>query len=109
MARAPQIDGMRCIMCGERIPDERLMRRKDTITCSLVCSKERDKYWRRRRDEKQCRYCQHPATPEEQARYRRWRAWEKKNPPTEAEVQASTITEQENDDAEDVQSVPNCG
>jgi hypothetical protein len=44
---------------------------------------------RRLLDSRFCRYCSRPATPEEQARFRRWRAWERKNPPTEAEIEVS--------------------
>jgi len=105
MARAPYVDQICCVICGRNVPDERMKKR--AITCSPSCGKERTNMLRRRQDNTRCRYCMKPVTPEEQARYRRWRAWEKKNPPTEAEVQASTITEQENDDAQDVQSVPN--
>jgi hypothetical protein len=46
--------------------------------CSKDCHKE---YRKRKRDEiakKKCRLCCRPGTPEEWARYRRWRKWEEK-------------------------------
>jgi hypothetical protein len=104
MARAAFNTSVHCVVCGRLVPEDRMKKR--AITCSSECGKERRNMLRRYFvDSKFCRYCMKPATPEEQARFRRWRAWEKKNPPTEAEVEASTITPQEASDGELIQSV----
>lgn len=82
-----------CVICGDVLTEERLKKR--AITCSPEHSKDRANQLRRMLDAKRCRYCQRPATQEEQARFRRWRAWEKLNPPTPEQIEASTITPQE--------------
>jgi tRNA(Ile)-lysidine synthase TilS/MesJ len=64
-----------CVMCQTPIPPER---KADSVTCSKDCSVKRKNYFRSRIDQKECRYCQRPSTPEERARYLRWRRAEKK-------------------------------
>lgn len=73
---------MFCVVCQQPIPPER---KWDSITCSPACSKTRKDYGRVRAAEVACKYCHRPATLEERARYKRWRAWEKKNPPAEVQ------------------------
>jgi hypothetical protein len=85
--RAPFCNRICCVICGSNVPEERMKKR--AITCSPACGKERSNMLRRLLDSRFCRYCSRPATPEEQARFRRWRAWERKNPPTEAEIEVS--------------------
>ena len=99
MARAPYVDKLCCIICGSIIPEDRMKKR--AITCSPEHSKERTNMLRRQLDAKRCRYCMRPATPEEQARFRRWRAWEKKNP----ELAASYTAHEEETSDEDVARV----
>ena len=57
-----------CVMCQIPIDAERAWY---VVTCSKECQRERDrKDFRRSRVEiKKCRYCNHPASPEERARY----------------------------------------
>jgi predicted nucleic acid-binding Zn ribbon protein len=77
MARKDSFTGntMHCVNCTEPIPPGR---KSDAVTCSPFCSKARRDYLRSRVDQKSCRYCQRPSTPEERARYQAWRRAEKK-------------------------------
>ena len=65
---------MKCVVCSNPIPADR---REDAITCSKACTKARSDWKRSQIDHNYCRYCQRPASPEERARYLRWRQWEK--------------------------------
>lgn len=65
---------MNCIVCTKTIPGDR---RWDAVTCSKECSKARQDFYRSRQDTKECRYCFHPSSPEERARFAAWRRWEK--------------------------------
>lgn len=91
MARKDNYRGMvlHCVVCQEPISPER---KWDAITCSPECSKIRKDYGRSRKDQSHCRYCLHPSTPEERARYMTWRKWEKAGT-TEAESSASLLRE----------------
>lgn len=93
MARQDNFKGIKryCIMCTEEIPTER---RSDSVTCSVGCSRERERFTRSRIDQTKCRYCNHPSTPEERQRYSRWRAWERKHGPFGME--ASNGSQQKN-------------
>jgi len=66
---------MKCVVCTTPIPETR---KWDAITCSKECTKIRKDYGRSRVDEKQCRYCQRPSTPEERDNYMAWRRAMKK-------------------------------
>jgi predicted nucleic acid-binding Zn ribbon protein len=81
-----------CVMCGNVIgPD----RPKHAITCSKECS-DRRKNWRRsKQDARECRYCRRPASLAERTRYLRWRRFEEKNPPPDAELSPEEIAERE--------------
>ena len=59
-----------CVMCGDPIPADRP---KMAITCSDACRNDRKNYRRSRQDQRACRYCQHPSTPEQRLAYQRWR------------------------------------
>jgi predicted nucleic acid-binding Zn ribbon protein len=67
-----------CVMCGKVIPGDRS---KLSVTCSKECSADRKDYNRARADQRVCKYCQRPSTPEERKRFQAWRRYEKKNPP----------------------------
>src|SRR4051812_24885756 len=64
-----------CVMCSAEVPVER--RKKRSITCSDECKKARTKYLHRRAERTRCRYCAQPCTPEEIARFKAWRKWER--------------------------------
>ena len=87
MARKDDFTGtqMHCIVCTNPIPPTR---RKDAVTCSTECSKARKNFWRSQQDMVECRYCFRPSTPEERARYIKWRWAEKK-----AEKEATHATD----------------
>ena len=59
-----------CVVCTKPIPDKA---RRDVVTCSKECVKIRRKVMIAMLDAVRCKYCQRPSTPEERARYRRWR------------------------------------
>lgn len=67
---------MHCVVCQKPIPADR---KWDAVTCSPACTKQRKDYGRARIDQRVCRYCLKPSTPEERQRYLAWRRWEKKN------------------------------
>ena len=59
-----------CVMCGDPIPHDRP---KMALTCSDVCRDRRKNYRRSRQDQRACRYCLRPSTPEQRAAYHQWR------------------------------------
>lgn len=68
-----------CIMCTNPIPPERLSRLG--VTCSDECKKKRKDYLKARIENRHCRYCHKPSTPEQRKRFQAWVRWEQKNPP----------------------------
>ena len=85
---------MHCVNCTEPIPSTR---KWDAITCSPACTKARKDYGRSRQDQRECRYCLRPSTPEERARYKAWRKWEKQQAAIAAVEAAGKVpTEPEN-------------
>lgn len=83
---------LRCIMCPNFIPADRPKR---AVTCSKECSQARKDYGRALQDRTECRYCERPSTPAERARYKRWRKFELKNPPPDAELSEAELAERE--------------
>jgi predicted nucleic acid-binding Zn ribbon protein len=75
---------LHCIMCKEPIPPERLSRLG--VTCSDACKKARKEYLKARIENRHCRYCHKPSTPEQRKRFQRWVRWEQKNPPPVEEL-----------------------
>jgi hypothetical protein len=73
---------MKCVVCTKPIPTGR---KWDAITCSKECTKARRDFGRSRIDQRECRYCQRPSTPDEQTRYKRWRKWESTHDPDSIE------------------------
>ncbi len=67
-----------CIICGQQIPKDRLMR--GAITCSQEHAKLRRAQLQAIVDKKECRYCRRPSTPEEREAYKRFRTLERKRP-----------------------------
>jgi predicted nucleic acid-binding Zn ribbon protein len=59
-----------CVMCGDPIPEDRP---KMALTCSDACKIARKNYRRSRQDQRECRYCQKPSTPEQRALFQQWR------------------------------------
>lgn len=83
-----------CTVCGKPIPADH-PRPKTALTCSEECRDKREAWRRTRKDAKQCRYCEHPSSLAERARYKRWRQYERKNPPPDAELSPEEIAERE--------------
>lgn len=81
-----------CVMCAKPIGDDRP---KTAITCSKECTEQRKQWRRSREDSIRCRYCLRPSSPAERSRYQRWRRFEAKNPPTEADLSPEEIAERE--------------
>jgi hypothetical protein len=67
-----------CIVDAQPIPKARLL--KGSVVCSDRCLKVRQRALRTVQDQRECRYCRHPSTPEEREAYKRFRALEKKRP-----------------------------
>lgn len=76
MPRADHFTGVevKCVMCANPIPPHR---KKDAITCSPECTKDRKNYLRSLQDMHECRYCYKPSTPEDRVRFKAWRKFEK--------------------------------
>lgn len=83
-----------CTVCGNLIPEDH-PKKKSTLTCSDECRDVREAWRRAKKDAKQCRYCEHPSTLAERARYKRWRQSERKNPPPDSELSEAEIAERE--------------
>jgi methionyl-tRNA synthetase len=60
-----------CMWDGNRIPEERIKKRQNT--CSKECKRALRGFYRKQAEEKQCRHCGKPSTPEERALFLRWR------------------------------------
>lgn len=69
--RTKPLEHFYCIICGEEISKERIVRK--AVTCSeahgILLRNER----RRLRDLVRCRLCNRPSTPEERAEFAAWR------------------------------------
>src|ERR1700727_3043915 len=63
-----------CVFCGKPIPIER-MRKRQTTTCSEEHSKAMDRQRMLLLEQKECKYCRRPSTPEERELFKRWRIW----------------------------------
>jgi predicted nucleic acid-binding Zn ribbon protein len=69
--RKPPLTKFFCVVCGESIPPDRLL--KKSVTCSQAHGNILKNERRRRRDQERCRYCNRPSTPEERADFAAWR------------------------------------
>jgi hypothetical protein len=67
-----------CVVDRQPIPSERIA--KGSVTCSKECAAVRRKAQRTLQDERECRYCSRPSTPEERDAFRRFRRLEAKRP-----------------------------
>jgi hypothetical protein len=67
-----------CVVDGKPIPQDRLSR--GSVTCSKECYDIRRHAQRAQQDEKECRYCRKPSTPEDRDTYARFRRLERKFP-----------------------------
>jgi hypothetical protein len=77
------MESMFCIVCQSEIGLDRTI--KKAVTCSDECKKKLKAIRRSHRDEKVCRQCARPSTPEERTMFLRWRretdpAWQPKKP-----------------------------
>jgi hypothetical protein len=59
-----------CLMCKKVIPADR---KSDAITCSTECTKRRADFLRSKIDQKECRYCNKPSTPEDRVFFSQWK------------------------------------
>lgn len=60
-----------CVICGNEIPQERLLHK--AVTCSKAHANALKNERRRLRDLVRCRFCNRPSTPEERAQFAAWR------------------------------------
>lgn len=94
MSRTIVLIEPKCTVCGKPIPPN-TPRLHKALTCSPECRDTRELWRRTRNTLKRCHYCEHPASLAERARYKRWRQWERKNPPPDSELSPEEITERE--------------
>jgi hypothetical protein len=64
-----------CVQDGQPIPIERL--KLGAVTCSKACEKARGRQRMLLMEQKECKYCRRPSTPEERESFKAWRAWVK--------------------------------
>lgn len=69
--RRKPIEYFHCLVCGDQIPAERVVRR--SVTCTAEHAKILNLERRRLRDLTRCRFCNRPNTPEERRSYAAWR------------------------------------
>ena len=69
--RRQPLEQFHCVVCGETIPKERVIRK--AVTCSEQHANILKNERRRLRDETRCRFCNRPNTPEERALFAAWR------------------------------------
>lgn len=67
-----------CVVCKEEIPEDRV--RKQSVTCKKECADARRRAQRTLQDERECRYCRRPSSPEEREAFNRFRKLEAKRP-----------------------------
>lgn len=67
-----------CVVDAQPISPERLS--KGSVTCSKECAKIRRDAQRVQQDQKECRYCRKPSTPEQRQAFARFRVLERKRP-----------------------------
>jgi predicted nucleic acid-binding Zn ribbon protein len=60
-----------CAVCRNPIPEDRVIHR--AITCSAICKTKLNEIRRSHKEEKFCRQCARPSTPEERKLFARWR------------------------------------
>ena len=68
--RAP-LKAFYCVVCGEDIPADRVLRR--AVTCTKTHANFLKNERRKLRDLGRCRFCGRPSTPEERAQFAAWR------------------------------------
>lgn len=67
-----------CVVCREPIPADRVT--KGSITCKKACADARRRAQRTLQDEKECRYCKRPSSPDEREAFKRFRRLETTRP-----------------------------
>lgn len=67
-----------CVVCTSQIPDERV--KKSSVTCKRECADARRRAQRTLQDDRKCRYCSRPSSPEERAAFNRFRKLEAARP-----------------------------
>lgn len=67
-----------CVVCKDPIPDERV--KKGSVTCKKECADARRKAQRTLQDDRECRYCRRPSSPEDRAAFNRFRKLEAQRP-----------------------------
>lgn len=84
-------------MCRNVISSDR---KSDAITCSPECTRKRKDYLRSKLDQRECRYCNKPSTPEDRVLFGMWRKAHKRGMADEqftAQVLATTRLVRENE------------
>lgn len=81
----------KCVIDSVIIPPDRL--RFKSVTCSKECGDTYAKIHQKKRDDKGCKYCHRPSSPNARRAFRRFRKWERENPelarPVEWEILAA--------------------
>lgn len=68
-----------CVVCGEEIIDKRRLA-KGAVTCTREHSKLRKKQQQALMEQKECKYCRRPSTPEQRTAFKRFRDLERRRP-----------------------------
>jgi predicted nucleic acid-binding Zn ribbon protein len=71
-------DEIFCTICKKTVPEDRVLRQ--AVTCSKECARTLKNLRRQKRDQKKCRYCAMPSTPEERQLFKAWRAQSSRAP-----------------------------
>ena len=65
------VPAMYCIVDGKPIPESRVANR--AVTCSAECARKASAIRREMVDQRRCRHCHRPSTPEERKQFAQWR------------------------------------
>ena len=69
---------MKCVVCTNPVPQDKARRRG--VTCSKECADLRTRLLRLKVDNRECRFCHKPSTPNARKAFSRFRRWERENP-----------------------------
>lgn len=65
-----RVDKLFCCICKSPVAEDRILRQ--AVTCSKDCANTLKNIRRRKRDQKKCRYCNAPSTPDERKLFKQW-------------------------------------
>lgn len=64
---------IKCCICQKNIDEARIRQSQKVVTCSKECAAKLKSARRQRYEQKHCRRCGTPCTPEERKEFRAWR------------------------------------